>query len=351
MEINKDKLLIFISVGAMFSLVLFLIIVYYFARLNNVSLLFNGAQESEIKKNEFIYFSHLTGEGVLSQEEENPKVVAVMINNNPEGHPLSGINDAGVVYEIPVEGSFTRFMAIYPENSAVEEVGPVRSARPYYLDWLAEYGDAMYMHCGGSQESLTLIKKRKIFDADEFSRTKYFWRDNSRLAPHNLYTNAEKWRQYFLDYGGNREFAEWIGWKFGDLSASGTESVNLLSVGYSKNFNVSWSFDAEKNNYIRQVNENIFLDKKSQPIITSNIIVQFTAIKIIDELGRREIETIGQGEARVFRNGLMVRGKWKKETLDSRTLFFDLEGNEIELEIGQTWLMVVPLKTNIIVSN
>lgn len=352
MIIDKDKLLIGISAGAMFLALLFLAILFYFAHINNISVQFDEKNLSGVQRQpEFIYFSRLTGVGVINKEEETPRITAVMINNNPEGYPIIGINEASVVYEVPVEGNITRFMAIFSENSLAEKVGPVRSARSYYLDWLQEYGDAMYMHCGGSQESLTLIKKRKIFDADEFSRTKYFWRDKTRLAPHNLYTSAENWKNYFEDYGGNREFKDWTGWKFGDLSATNTENIDFVSVGYGKYFNIGWRFDEDKDNYVRQINEEIFLDQNNQTVTTTNLIIQFASIRIVDELGRREIETIGQGEARVFRNGMMVRGKWKKETLDSRTLFFDEEDNEIKLAPGKIWLMIVPLKTNITVSN
>ncbi|HLC70188.1 MAG TPA: DUF3048 domain-containing protein, partial [Patescibacteria group bacterium] len=127
----------------------------------------NGVNESNSASStpEFIYFSALDGRGVTSSEKVTPQVVAVMIDNHIDARPQSGLAVASVVYEVPVEGSITRFMALYDGDDLVEEVGPVRSARAYYLDWLSEYGDALYLHVGGSPEALNLIKKRSIFDA------------------------------------------------------------------------------------------------------------------------------------------------------------------------------------------
>lgn len=307
----------------------------------------NTAGEAE----QFIYFSRLTGLGVREQNEATPKVVAVMMDNNPDGYPLTGLNDAGVVYEVPVEGSITRFMALYPASSTAEKVGPVRSARPYYLDWLAEYGTALYMHCGGSAEGLAEIKKRGVFDADEFFRTPYFWRDHTRLAPHNLYTSAEKWQKYLVDYDNGRVFVDWQGWKFGDAPVTGTEKISSLSAAYARRFVVGWRYNSDKGRYERLLNSELFLDNKNNPLETDNVVVQYASISVIDEIGRRKIVAIGEGEARVFRNGLMVRGTWKKENPSDRTRFYDKSGDEISLAPGKTWIMVVPLKMSITVSN
>lgn len=300
---------------------------------------------------QFIYFSRLTGLGVREQSGEIPKVVAVMMDNNPEGYPLTGLNDAAVVYEVPVEGSITRFMALYPASSTAEKVGPVRSARPYYLDWLAEYGTALYMHCGGSADGLSEIKTRKVFDADEFFRTPYFWRDQNRSAPHNLYTSAEKWQKYLVDYDNGREFLEWQGWKFGDEPATGTEKIISLNAAYAGRFVVGWRYNADKRKYERLLNNELFLDDKNNPLETDNVVVQYTAISIIDEIGRRKIAAMGEGEARVFRGGLMIRGTWKKENPPDRTRFYDKSGDEIPLAPGKTWIMVVPVKMSLTVSN
>jgi len=92
----------------------------------------------------------IDGQCVDTTDEVRPKLVVVAVDNHPKARPQSGLNSARVVYEAPVEGGYTRYMALYLVDDDVGKVGPVRSARPYFLDWLSEYGKPMYMHVGGS---------------------------------------------------------------------------------------------------------------------------------------------------------------------------------------------------------
>lgn len=300
----------------------------------------------------FKYFSPLTGLGVREEKDASPRTVAVMIDNSPEAYPLSGLNEAAIIYEAPVEGIIPRLMAIYPESSTVEKVGPVRSARPYYLDWAAEYGNVLYMHCGGSADGLAEIKAKKIFDANEFFRGPYFWRESARLAPHNLYTNAEKWQNYFIDYGGSREFGDWQGWQFGDLPATGTEKISFVKVKYGEKFLVEWRYNTTSSLWERYLGGDIFLDDKNNPVVADNIIIEYADVSVIDAVGRREIATLSSGDdARILAHGQMARGVWKKDKFDSRTEFYNEAGEEILLPPGRTWVMIVPQKTPVEVGN
>ena len=106
----------------------------------------------------------LDGVCVETEEQVNPRLVAVMIENHPDSRPQSGLYQASVVYEAPVEGNYSRFLAIFPSGVEVKKAGPVRSVRPYYLDWVREYGDPLYMHVGGSPEALVKIDNFNIND-------------------------------------------------------------------------------------------------------------------------------------------------------------------------------------------
>lgn len=300
---------------------------------------------------EFKYFNRLTGLGMFDGGDDL-EIVAVMIDNHPKANPPSGINKASIVYEAPVEGGMTRFMAIYQKSFDVEKVGPVRSARPYFLDWLEEYDTPLYMHCGGSADGLKQIKSRNIFDADEFSRSKYYWRDYKRFAPHNLYTNSENWQKYFINYSGNRSFYDWQGWEFGLLNDNkNAESIKSFEVSYWPNVSVGWNYNLENNNYERMSNGATFLDSDDNIVIADNVIVQYTNVSVIDNVGRRKITTVGDGEVRIFRDGKMIKGNWKKESKTDRTRFFYEDDEEIKLKSGRTWLMIVPIKNRINISS
>jgi hypothetical protein len=107
----------------------------------------------------------------LRWESEHP--IAVMIENHPEARPQSGLSKADVVYEVVAEGGITRFMGLFLCEEPPQFVGPVRSARTYYLDWLSEY-NAFYAHVGGANtdgkaDALQQIKDYGIKDFDGIS--------------------------------------------------------------------------------------------------------------------------------------------------------------------------------------
>ena len=115
---------------------------------------------------------------------------AVMIDNRPEARPQYGLGDAFLVYETLVEGGATRYLAFF-QNVDVSRIGPVRSARDYFVPWVAEM-HAAFVHSGGSPQALAAIKLLSIYDVEEISYlgTQYFWRDADRPEPHNLFTSS-----------------------------------------------------------------------------------------------------------------------------------------------------------------
>ncbi|MFA7654245.1 MAG: DUF3048 domain-containing protein [Candidatus Magasanikbacteria bacterium] len=289
----------------------------------------------------YIYFGQLDGLGKEDQADIAPPVVGVMIDNHPDAYPQSGISQAPIVYEVPVEGGITRFMAVYPGvNFSVNKVGPVRSARPYFLDWLAEYGDALYLHSGGSPEALSLIKERKIFDANEFWWGEYYWRDNDQDAPHNLFTSSSNWGAIIRETGAKHPLVAWQGWNYSDtLVVTNTQLVRGIKINYTSGYKVEWTWDTLKNSFTRAVNGSTSTFESE--IVAQNIIVQYVNVRSIDEIDRKKITTVGSGEARVLRDGFLIRGSWKKEDLSSRTRFYDENNQEISLKPGITWVQIV----------
>ena len=120
---------------------------------------------------------------LVSAEEANLQPYAVMIDNHPDARPSSGLAAANLVFEVPVEGGMTRYMAVFDATTTVDQIGPVRSARPYFVE-LADALGAVYAHVGGSPDGLNLITSLPKFrDLNEFWNGKYFWRSAKRDAP------------------------------------------------------------------------------------------------------------------------------------------------------------------------
>ncbi len=272
--------------------------------------------------------------------------VAVMIDNMTTARPHSGLDKAGLVYEALVEGGCTRFMAVYEASHRTEEIGPVRSARPYYLDWVKEL-DALYAHCGGSNEALGAIGTRGIKDIDQITGgSRFFWRDKTRYAPHNLFTSSKLLDHAVLDCGLKEQKPTFESWKFKDDKASEERPSDekFIKIDFSsRSWLVEYSYDRENNHYLRSMGGTAHKDKITGKQYTAkNVVVQYVSSSVQDAVGRLTMDTIGEGKALVFRDGEVIEGTWKKGSREARAKFYDADGREVEFNRGQTWIEIVP---------
>lgn len=280
-------------------------------------------------------------DGVFVEKgKENLPIIAVMINNHVDARPTSGLAQASLVYEAEVEGGITRFMAVYDNSKKIDEIGSIRSARPYFLEWVNEFS-ALYAHCGGSPEALVQIIKDDITDLNEFNKGKYYWRDNSRIAPHNIYTSSEKLNEY-LDVNDIQE-GDYFSWNYkDDLAIDSRPASSTIEINYkSKYFAVEWKYDQENNGYQRYVLGKIQKEKNGEFLFSKNVIIQESKAEVLDEKLRLSMDVIGEGEAIICLDGTCSEGKWKKGSKTSRTRYYSQEKNEVELNAGPTWIQVV----------
>lgn len=348
-KININKKQIAWGVTGIFCLAV-IVYILFFGGSNGIALKDNtGNVADNIPAYSFI--SRVNGVPELTLEDVMPQVVGVMIDNHGAARPQDGLAEARVVYEVPVEGGITRFLAVYSVNDPVLRVGPVRSARPYYLDWVAEYGDTAYLHCGGSPEALRILKEGSYFDVNEFYRGQYFWRAKSRVAPHNLLTSGEEWKKLWEDYGKNRERIEWEGWKFEKWGAeTATGTLRSVSFKFNPGYEVEWRYDEKNGRFERLMDGMSHRDASGTAIQADTVVIQFADMKVLDEVGRKEIITVDVGSARILKHGEIINATWKKETVNSRTRFFDEAGMEISFKPGRIWLEVLPVDASLTVT-
>jgi len=341
-NINETKLMYALA-GLVFLCGLGLLSWFVWQYFSSPSFLIVEFVEEKTKESEKCDFRRLLdGVCVDSAEKINSRLVAVMIENHTEARPQFGLSRANVVYEAPVEANYTRFLAIYPEDIDVAKVGPVRSARPYYLDWLAEYGNPAYMHCGGSPEALKKIVNTNVFDFNEMYRGQYFWRDNARFAPHNLFTSSDKWTMD--DELWSMEQGDW--WMFEDsgklIVDSGTTSTNDINVSFlAPSYVVDWKYNSSTQKYERWQAGKEHRDAVGTLIVADTVVVQHVKYKVLDEIGRISIETVGSGPVEVYFDGQKISGMWKKLDRTSRTRFYNEFGEEIKLKSGKIWVEVI----------
>ncbi|OGD37546.1 hypothetical protein A2V94_08565, partial [Candidatus Atribacteria bacterium RBG_16_35_8] len=279
------------------------------------------------------------------KEKESPfgsRPLSIMVENAEGARPQSGLDKANIVYEVLAEGGITRFLAIYYDQEA-EEVGPVRSARPYFVSKSLEH-QAIFVHVGGSEEAYNFIKQESIDDINEFVDFQPFWRSTDRTPPHNLYTSTINLRKEANKLG----YIEMIKKQEYQFEISRNEKLtgretDSIVIPYNRNYTVSYQYQPESMKYIRFINGEPHIDAKTKKqLAVDNIIIQFAETKIIDQEGRLAIDFVSKGIGLLFLKGNSTEITWGKADLRARTVFLDKEGNRIALTPGNVWIQIVP---------
>jgi len=279
-------------------------------------------------------------DGVCAEDVETG-VYAVMIDRQHEAGSAAGVNQASLVYEAIVEYPVTRWLVFFSSDVEVPVIGPVRSARPYYVNWAQEF-NGVYAHVGGSNEALELIKSTDLVDMNQFSKGPYFWRSTKRNAPHNVFTSTELINKSIEDYKWDVP-VNYDYWMFKSQSPADSDHEQTINVDYKNSvYNVSWVYNQEDNNYFRKQGGSFESDFDGVQVSTKNLVVMYTDGEVIDDYGRRSTRTLGTGDAVVFQDGQAIESTWRRSSLSTRTRFYDKFQNEIGFNPGRTWINVVP---------
>ena len=286
------------------------------------------------------YYSPLTGNLVANEAATTQAVTAIMLENSPDARPQSGLKDSGVVFEAIAEGGITRFAALYQQEKPTL-IGPVRSVRAYYVDWIAAF-DASIAHIGGSQAALNEVRNGNYRDIDQFFNSAAYYRATDRYAPHNVYTTFE--RLDALNTAKGYTSSTFTGFTRKDSKAAKTPTATSLSVDISSDpFDSSYTYNATTNTYDRSEGGAAHMDRESGQISPRVVIVMTIPEKTVFEDGYREqISTIGSGKAVIFQDGTVQEGTWTKVSKANQIVFTDAAGKDIPLARGQTWLTSVP---------
>lgn len=286
---------------------------------------------------------------MVATADANKLPICVMIENAAFSgvRPQSGLAAASLVYEVIVEGGITRLMAVYAGEQA-DPVGPVRSARDTYLEFASEL-NCMYTHAGGSETAMAAIDGLKMKNLDALRESKYFWRDDSKESPHNLFTKISNLEDAAINGHSWKDAPTYDTWLFrDDNKARKTSSqdgyISDINIEYGGAYNVEYKFNFDNNNYERYNGGDAHTDSNTGKILTARkvIIQKVPPGWFLEGKGRINFAVTGEGEAVIFQEGEAIVGKWKKPNRSSRTMFYDGNGNEIEFIRGNTWLEIVP---------
>jgi hypothetical protein len=264
--------------------------------------------------------------------------VAVSIDNSSAARPQSGLQSADIVYEVEAEGGIPRFIAIF-NDTMPDRVGPIRSARVYFLDIVKEY-DALLVHVGGPRvrNSSNVYAAFSQLDIQHIDgEGQYIWRDHSRSAPHNCYTDVAADRTAYAYEPEPRTFLY-----SDDGPASAAESGTRLSVSYNSGaYRAVYTYDEALGAYLCSYGATALNDANTgEQVRVKNVIVQFARHYKLDSQ-HINIDLTGTGDAYILSGGRLVRGTWERDSISQRTVFNDAEGNEITFKPGNTWINVV----------
>jgi hypothetical protein len=270
-------------------------------------------------------------------------VTGVMIENSTDARPQSGLSQGMVVFEAVAEGGVTRFMSLYQDTSP-GSVGPVRSARPYYIQWALGF-DAGYAHVGGSPDGLADIKAWGVRDLDQFANAGAYDRVASRPAPHNVYTSIARLNQLETGKGYvSSTFTGFIRKKEAPAKTPAARSINLTLSGAV--YNAHYDYNAATNSYNRSEGGAPQIDANTNAQISPKVVVAMVIPMTrgaLDASGAyySNYAAIGSGTVYIFQDGIVTTGQWTKSANASQITFTDAAGKPIPLNPGQTWLTAV----------
>jgi hypothetical protein len=377
---NNRTLLILAALGTLFvsAVIIFSLVVLFQDTTASKPVAREKTQDEATPTSTPFAVSNINGLRVLpGLEKRHP--IGVMIENHTDARPQFGLSKADLVYESPTEGNITRMLAIY-QTQDVKILGPVRSARTYFVDWCEDY-NCLYAHCGGNEDAWTKINVDKILDLNEFFLAPYFWRDyQNYFAPHNLFTSSEKLYQAAKDLGYPLDGYEVAGWEFKDeevnqanendkqktgfkepfigarlfaSTATPTQTATpeprkqIVRINYSSNpyYSFYFEYDSQNNVYKRfDATGQAQTDALDGSQVAPKNLVVMTVNRwfLNDYEGGWAMQTVGEGPARFFIDGKEITGKWVKNSSKERTQFYDDAGNKIQFNRGQIWINIVP---------
>ncbi len=311
-------------------------------------------ETQEVSENENV-------ENILTAEIEEKKInifkgndrpIAVMIDNHNSAWPQAGLNKAYMVYEIIVEGGETRLMALF-KGQNVDKIGPVRSSRHYFIDYVME-NDAIYAHYGWSPQAQSDISSYGINNINGISEsTSVFWRVKDKSAPHNAVTSTEALLKSAKSKGykttSNKESI--LNYVTEEVKLEEGQSATTVTIPHSTLQKVRYEYDEENKVYKRYARNKSQNDwDTGYAVTTKNIIITFCDnynLNDSDNVGRQGLKNIGTFNGYYITNGKAIKIKCTKESRNLETKYVDLDGNEINVNDGNTWINICPTNAKV----
>lgn len=295
--------------------------------------------------------SSLTGESCVNSQK---RPYAVFLENDPVARPLSGLDSADLVIEMPVYTGITRLLTFY-QCAIPEEVGSIRSAR-YDFITLAKNFDAILVHFGGEKSALDVLNQHIIDNINGLIYDGiYFYRKIDIDSPHNAFTNfnllddARDKLNYRKESNPNKTFIFYDPLKDNLDNIVSLGKTSQIQIIYGKGYDIRWTYDSSIDGYFRERDSSYELDKITKKVVSfKNILVLFTQSSPINDLYNK-VKVLGEGKLFYFYKGVKVEGTWYKKDFDSPLQFFGKDGSTLKLAMGKTWIEYADQNSQVLV--
>jgi hypothetical protein len=276
--------------------------------------------------------SPFTGEPVKSLR----RILAVKIDNIVYARPQTGINSADIVYVLPVEGGLTRFLTIFSSH-VPPVIGPVRSARQDDLELLHQFGRPGFAFSGAQPELLPVVERAHVVNLYAGVTNGYF-RDNSRIAPYNLFAESK----VLLAESRHASKAHNIGFTFGAAPAGGSRLKSKTVTYPSASYRFTWS--PARKRWMVWIDGSRAMTSAGKQMDPTTVVIQYTNVitSVFREEGLRPpyAETVGHGSVLVLRNGRAYKGHWSRPGQYRGTTFTTGGGQPLHFAPGQVWVVL-----------
>ena len=290
----------------------------------------------------------LTGTLAPNEKVAQRAAVAVKVENLPQARPQWGLDKADIVFEEPVEGGITRFIAVFQCQSAAR-IEPVRSGRLVDPQILEPMGRILFGYSGAIQPAINEIdsKRSLLFDVGADRAGSAYWRDPDRYAPHNLVSSTAALYAAASELGDRKERGPTPIFSYGPPAPGGTPA-GVINI-YDPLDVTTWTWHRDTGVYYRSYSDTgPAMQGDGAQITASNVIVMLVQERptpyVEDDTGalEQELTLKGKGPAWVFRDGQQFFGYWERPLLDHPTVFVETNGTKISLTPGGTWVELVP---------
>jgi hypothetical protein len=257
------------------------------------------------------------------------------------------LNKADIVFEEPVEGGITRYVAVFQCQEA-GLVGPIRSARNIDIGILGEFGMPLLAHVGGIQPVIDDIVASPIINLDVGVHGTVVQHVAGRVAPYDTFAStAALW--------GVRPTlttapAPVFSYSNAVPAGSDVSPVGSVAIPFSQNSTVVWRYDARMHAFQRYYGSKPDLLSTGAQDTAANVVVQFVQVTYgpwaENQTGGLEVQANlyddASGPALIFRSGEEISANWSRSSLGEATQFTTTDGQPVTLQPGQTWVELVP---------